>query len=111
MDLSIDQLAAELERAGSELASGYESVFVASLPLVRGDVQSNFENAQTAGGIPWKPRKDQKSHPLLRLSGALYAAAVGQGAGHVEEIAGNTLTFGVENIVYAPRQNYGDEPG
>lgn len=106
-----DQLVQEFDAAATRLAGDYTDLLTSFIPLVQADVQQNFGNSSTAGGTAWPQRKDKKPHPLLRLSGALEAAATGRGPGNVQTIENNELTYGVSGIVYAARQNYGDVPG
>lgn len=109
--LTPDELVREFDAAAGRVAGDHTDILASFVPLVQADVQSNFDNSATAGGIPWPPRKDKKPHPLLRLSGALEAAATGRGPGHVQTIDNNELVYGVGGIIYAARQNYGDVPG
>lgn len=109
--LTPDQLVQEFDAAAARVAGDHTDLLASFVPLVQADVQSNFDNSSTAGGIAWPPRKDKKPHPLLRLSRALEAAATGRGPGHVQSIADNELVYGVGGIIYAARQNYGDVPG
>lgn len=106
-----DQLVREFDAAATRVAGDHTDLLRSFVPLVQGDVQSNFDNSSTAGGIVWPARKDKKPHPLLRLSRALEAAATGRGPGHVQRIENNELVYGVSGIIYAARQNEGDVPG
>jgi phage gpG-like protein len=106
-----DELVREFDAASRRVAGDHTDLLQSFVPLIAADVQSNFDNSGTAGGIPWPSRKGNKPHPLLRLSGALEAAATGRGAGHIQTIQNNELTYGVGGIIYAARQNYGDVPG
>lgn len=109
--LTPDQLVQEFDAAAARLGGDHADLLASFVPLVQADVQQNFGRSSTAGGTAWPARKDSKPHPLLRLSGALEAAATGRGPGHVQTIENNELTYGVSGIVYAARQNYGDVPG
>lgn len=108
---SPDEFADDFSKPELARAGDYGDVLRAGARLMSQNVKSNFDNAATAGGMAWPQRKDNKPHPLLRLSLALESAATGSGANHVERIADNTLEFGVGGIIYAGRQNDGDEPG
>jgi hypothetical protein len=39
--------------------------------------QENFYNQVDDNGAPWRPRKDNKSHPLLIKTGKMFQAAMG----------------------------------
>ena len=107
MAQTAEEFADELVNIAGQLDRGYEPLLESFIPVIRADVQSNFDNAQTAGGQAWPRRKDSKPHPLLKLSGALEAASVGTGANHIEEISNNELTFGVRGVPYAAVQQEG----
>ena len=78
----------------------------------------NVERAAGSEGEPWPPRKvEGDGHPLLNDTGALLAAATGEGAGAIEEVEGRELAVGVDKSVDlggipgAAAHNWGYPPG
>jgi phage gpG-like protein len=64
-------------------------------PIVAEQVRLNFETAGTQEG-GWPARQGNRGHRTLIESGALMAAATGEGPGHIERIEnGNELVWGV----------------
>ena len=76
-------------------------------------VGDNFLAMQASDGSPWAPRKDAKTHPLLKLTSAMYGAATSPGAaGHISAASADQLKFGIDvgAIKYARAQNKGYLP-
>ena len=77
------------------------------MEISKGAVMHNFITGRNPDGISWPPRKDNKPHPLLILSGDLLASAVQAGAkNHFEQVADTEFKFGTD-IVYGPVHNFG----
>lgn len=93
-----DEFAADMGRLATEFGGDVSEALEECKPLVKADVQANFDRAAAGDGGAWPARKDPtKTHPLLVLTGALEAAAAGDGAGHVERIVSHhTLELGVD---------------
>lgn len=63
----------------------------------------NFERQSTREGTPWAPRKPPTGGwPILTKTGALRAAATGQGSGAIQESDGRSATVGVDAGVHVP---------
>ena len=97
-ELSVEQFSQELatiaRRGQTESAA---DALGQCRPVVLQGISSNFERAQSPAGTPWKPRKVLgDGHPLLQETGALRAAAAGNGAGHVDILEARSLTVGVD---------------
>lgn len=100
-------LAALLNRM--ENASFRSALVEVHSELIRGNAR-NFEKQQSSTGAPWPARKDNFSHPLLRLLLSMYnAAAVPGGAGQVEQLGDRESAIGVslDAVPYARAQNFG----
>jgi phage virion morphogenesis protein len=82
--------------------------------LMKQSVRDNFTSSATPDDENWPPRKDPgDGHPLLTESGALLQAAVGGGAGHLEEVGDREVAMGVDGSVipYAATHNFGRDTG
>lgn len=80
---------------------------------VKHSTADSFDTATSPDGTSWPPRKEPTGDwPLLVKSGALAAAASGEGEGHVAEIGDREMSTGVQSdvIQYAAAQNYGYPP-
>lgn len=76
-------------------------------------VGDNFAAMKDSQGAPWPPRKDNLTHPLLRLTTAMYGAATQPGAaGHISAASAEALKTGIDisAIRYARAQNKGYAP-
>jgi len=66
--------------------------------IVREDTRENFRRAVTPDDRPWpplaRPRPNGTTHPLWKSGDLMRASTVAGDPRHVEEISGNTLTFG-----------------
>lgn len=94
--------------AGHELDGHGEFMKAEIVPLMEANVQENFSGSHTAAGLAWPPRKDPRlKHPLLILSGALQAGAVGPSQDHIERITDDSLEFGVGGLPYVAVHQYG----
>ena len=85
-------------------------VFAQMLPLIRQETEERFDTETSPEGVPWKPRKIiGDGHPLLVETGAMAAAAIGQGTGAIEQLQNRELMVGIDGSVieYAAAQNYG----
>lgn len=71
----------------------------ACLPLLRAGFGQNIERQQDSMGGAWPDRKDSQPHPLLRETGALWAAASGNGPGSSEEVGARELTIIVDKSI------------
>jgi phage gpG-like protein len=81
--------------------------------LMKQSVRDNFTGSATPDGDDWPARKDPgDGHPLLIDSGALLQAAVGGGAGHIEQVGDREVAIGVDGSVipYAATHNFGRGP-
>lgn len=73
-------------------------------------VRDNFTSSVNPDGKKWKPRKNKgDGHPLLIDTGKLLQAAVGSGAGRVQQADAAELTVGVDTarVPYAAVHNRG----
>jgi phage gpG-like protein len=108
--IPIEEFAAHVKSVGDRLehSSANEALADCRLPLIE-NVARNFASASSPDGTAWPPRKDNKKHPLLRLSLVLMNAATGSGAGHVDKIGERSLSLGVSKaaIPYAGVHQYG----
>ena len=80
--------------------------------ILEGEAE-NFSRQVDSQGNPWLPRKDNKKHPLLRLTYAMYAAAATHGGkGQIEQIGPRESTLGISKstIPYVLAQNFGYAP-
>lgn len=89
-------------------------VFAAMLPVIRQGIELRFETATTPDLNPWparKPNPKDDGHPLLIDTGALIAAAIGQGTGAIEQVSSRELVVGIDGqvIEYANVHNEGYE--
>lgn len=76
-------------------------------------IGDNFAATRSSDGSPWPARKDNKPHPLLRLTYAMFGAAVNTaGGGHISKITKDSLVTGIDIgvIKYARAQNLGYAP-
>lgn len=74
--------------------------------------QENFYNTLDHESQPWAARKDNLPHPLLIKTGKMFAAATNPSdPGHVFEVEGNVVIFGVndEVVPYAKYHHRGTE--
>lgn len=66
--------------------------------IVREDTRENFQRAVDPDDKPWpplaRPRPNGTTHPLIKSGDLMRASTVAGDPRHVEEISGNTLTFG-----------------
>lgn len=70
--------------------------------LVLESFAENFAESSSASGAAWPPRKprpDDDGHPLLIETGALRAAAIGEGPGHVTRLDKREIEVGVDPSV------------
>jgi len=82
----------------------------ATLPIWHQGIEENFMRAQGPSGAAWLPRKDNKPHPLLILTGALLMSVRDNGlAGHIQMVGWRRLMTGVNTDVveYAAVHEYG----
>jgi len=87
----------------------WESALGKCIPTLTTDFENHFMQSQGDDG-PWAPRKDNKPHPLLILTGALLEAARDTGnAGNIHYIDEDTIVLGVNGSVveYAAFHQYG----
>lgn len=81
--------------------------------LIREDFAENYVEGRNEEAV-WPEHSPATvarygPHPLLILSGRMREATITKGAaGNVEEIGDREMALGVEGIVYAPTQNWGD---
>jgi hypothetical protein len=97
---TIDEFAASLERVGTTMNGVQDAALHKCIPLVRARIQRNYDEGGTADGQAWPAHapstvKRYGPHPLLILTGKMKAATLDPGSGHIENITGGTLTFGV----------------
>ncbi len=90
-------------------------VFAQMLPIIRQFTEERFDTATSPDGAAWPVRKffpGDDGHPLLVDTGALAAAAIGQGTGAMEQLSRRELMVGIDGSVieYAAAQNYGYPP-
>ncbi len=97
-----EEFAADMERMATQIESAVPEALRLCEPLVVENIVANFARAESPDGIAWPERKEVgDGHPLLVEtntvgSGSLFAAATGQGGGHVSRIDGNALLVGVD---------------
>lgn len=84
-------------------------VWPAVVEIFHAGEAENFANEQSAAGVRWPPRKDNKPHPLLRLSLAMMTAATSLGGGGFMRSTATTATVGIDlgAVPYARAQNFG----
>lgn len=81
-----------------------------TLPIWHQGIEDNFMRAAGPSGAPWLPRKDNKPHPLLILTGKLLEGLRDTGnPGHILMVGWRSLTTGVssEVVPYAPVHEFG----
>lgn len=110
--MNADDFSRELAAHADSVNANFKPLLKQFIPVVREQVQANFDLSETADGTAWPEHAPSTvarygPHPLLILSGALERAATEAGANHVELIESNSLTYGVTGIKYAAVQNYG----
>lgn len=73
-------------------------------------IAQNYGAKVDSHGVPWKPRKDTKPHPLLRLSHLMFGSLANMGApGMIDEVGPREAKHGTDLTVvpYARAQNLG----
>jgi len=98
--IPVEQLTTEMRAtiARLEQASLAEPLR-ACLPLLRAGFGQNIKRQQDSMGGAWPDRNDDKPHPLLRETGALWAAVAGNGPGSSDEVAPRELTIIVDKSI------------
>lgn len=80
-------------------ASDLTPAMSAAVDIVEDSIREEFEGrfwkTPSGGTQGWAPRKDKKSHPLLRLTGALFDAWMG-GSGSVRFARKHSFLVGVD---------------
>lgn len=106
-----EEAARALEQMGADFAKNFTQTYLSeAADVIRKDITHNFEKSVSPADIPWLPLKHPRptggNIPLVN-SGELMRSSTMQGEpGHIEEIQGKTLTFGVRKI-QAPLMHYG----
>ena len=97
---SVDEFCADMERLAEGFGQDLRPALAECAGIIHDDVGTNFREAISPDNEAWPARKDEGfTHPLLDLSGALQAAATGQGAGAVTRIENTVLCIGVDASV------------
>lgn len=107
--MAANQTAAEFAAELSGMAGrapDFAPALKAAIPIVRADERQHFDAKESPDGVPWATNAPltvaRKGHgDILVESGALEAASVGDAPGHVEQIEGNQLTYGVDGTTDA----------
>ena len=96
----VEEFGAACEATAGVVGVVPDGVFVDIEEILRMGIDDNFNNQATADGVSWPARKRiGDGHPLLDDTGALKAAAIGEGAGSVSRVVGgDELQIGVEKI-------------
>ena len=115
--IAVEDLRTELGRMADRIENaGLADVLRDCAEPLRRGFGENFEAAEDQGGASWPPRKldplhpgsqergsnplaPPRTHPLLRETGALWAAATGHGAGAVERAEDRVLEVGIDKSV------------
>lgn len=93
-------------------SASLEGPLRATLPIWHQGIEGNFMRAQGPNGAPWLPRKDNKPHPLLILTGALLMSVRDNGlAGHIQMVGWRRLMTGINSDVvpYAAVHEFGSK--
>lgn len=107
-EYTVDEFAGELNKLVKFMEDdSFEDPLRDSYAVIQADIQDHFDAGEGPTSL-WPAHAPSTverygPHPLLIMSEALVAAAVGQGTGHISEIANRELRYGVskEVIVYA----------
>lgn len=114
-EIAAENVDAALEQIVQSVATrDYSDVLASCHFQILEGVAENFTREENRFGEAWPKRKDDKTHPLLRLTYAMYvAAATHGGAGQVERINAQTSELGIslDAIPYARAQNLGYPEG
>lgn len=73
-------------------------------------IARNFDRRVDSSGAQWPARKDKKTHPLLRLSNAMFASIANlDGNGQINRVSDREGQMGIDlNVIpYARAQNLG----
>ena len=98
----VDEFAVDMEALVVKVEQAVPEMLQACEPLVLENIVENFARQESPDGLAWPERKEVgDGHPLLvetktEGAGSLFAAAAGQGGGHVSRIEGDTLVIGVD---------------
>ncbi len=103
----------DMEELAQSFGEDWEPVLKECEEDIAADIIDHFESSTGPTGS-WQvhaPATVERwgPHPLLILFGSLYAAATGEGDGHITETDANSITFGVDAsiILYAWAQQEG----
>lgn len=102
--LLLENFAAYLDGVAKKLASEPMSeTMEAAKQAMQAGQAANFAGQHTRDGAAWAPRKPPTGNwPILNKTGALMAAATGQGPGAIQASDGRSATVGVDASVHVP---------
>ena len=96
MPQTMEEFLADLDTLSANFGEELHDPLMDCQTVILVGIAENFAGSHSSTGFRWPPRKDNKKHPLLILTGELEAAATG-GDGSISRVEeGTSLIVGVD---------------